>query len=46
MTGCMGGWCHLRDICARYRPGGGDQVVVERLCELGQRDCFLLRRID
>lgn len=46
MTGCMGGWCRLRDICARYRPGSGDQVVVERLCELGQRDCFLLRRID
>ena len=42
----MGGWCHLREICARYRPGLNDRVAVERLCELGQRDCFLLRRID
>lgn len=46
MTACMGGWCISRDFCARYRPGLGDRVVLERLCEPGKRDCFVLRRVD
>jgi hypothetical protein len=32
--GCMGGWCHIRDTCARYhaqRP----LRIVERACETG-----------
>lgn len=31
MTSCMGGWCHKRDTCARYRQDDR-QRAAERLC--------------
>lgn len=35
---CMGGWCKAREKCAHYHAEGG--VLIERLCEPGQRDAY------
>jgi hypothetical protein len=39
MVTCMGGWCRVRENCARYEPKGG-AIPIERLCEAGMTDAF------
>ena len=36
---CMGGWCALRDSCARYHQAG-PQTPSERLCVPGQANAY------
>lgn len=40
---CMGGWCAVRNTCARYRPGNY-RWAADRLCSRGDRDQFMPKR--
>ena len=38
---CMGGWCHVRDVCQRYVQTHGRYQPVERLCSKGGQEHFV-----